>query len=127
MRVKISDGRSTKVRRIIRSVKSINKHARFFDDGSQFWTHDKERNFAFLKMQQYYCNERLRTQGYLLLNDVYEMLGLEQSFVGECIGWIYDKGKYIDFGLKWCHPEDVTHLLEFNVVDEDIRHKIEEL
>jgi hypothetical protein len=57
-------------------------------------------------MQQNFANDRLRAKGHLLLNDVYDSLGLPRTAAGCVVGWV--KGGngqttagdgYVDFGL----------------------------
>ena len=50
-------------------------YAKWFNDSCAGWTNDAENNKMFLKYQESYMNEKLRSQGYLFLNDVYRSLG----------------------------------------------------
>lgn len=82
----------------------IGQYARFFDEFSDYWEKDPEYNLMFLRRQQQYANDRLISRGYLFLNEVYEMLGLEPSKAGQVIGWLYrpNDPKFqncIDFGI----------------------------
>lgn len=82
----------------------IGQYARFFDEFSDFWEKDPEYNLMFLRRQQQYANDRLISRGYLFLNEVYEMLGLEPSKAGQVIGWLYKPNNenfqnYVDFGI----------------------------
>lgn len=109
------------------SLKDISEYARFFDDGSTAWTKDSEKNMYFLKHTQEYANARLQSEGYLFLNDVYDMLGLPRTAVGQCVGWIYDEknpigDNYVDFGIYTMNKnKDFINgyapdvLLDFNV------------
>lgn len=104
-------------------------YAKFFDDGCKGWTKEPELNLVFLKQVQSYANDRLRAQGYLFLNDVYDMLGIHRTQAGQVVGWIYDEknpngDNYIDFGIYDIHKEGArdfvngyerTVLLDFNV------------
>lgn len=104
-------------------------YAKFYDDGCKGWTKDPELNLVFLKQVQSYANDRLRAQGYLFLNDVYDMLGIYRTQAGQVVGWIYDEknpngDNYIDFGIYDIHKEGArdfvngyerTVLLDFNV------------
>lgn len=104
-------------------------YARFFDDGCAGWTKDSEHNLYFLKCQQNYANERLKTRGYLFLNDVYEMLGIPKTKAGQIVGWVYDEknpngDNFVDFGIYDINKErarafvngyERTILLDFNV------------
>jgi hypothetical protein len=79
---------------------------KYNDDGNinDNWTNDPYHNLAFLKAQEHMASDRLRANGYLLLNDVYESLGLPKTKAGMVVGWIYNEknpvgDNYVDFGL----------------------------
>lgn len=104
--VKNEDGSETVVTRTINVVDPNNysEFARIYDDGCNGWTKDPEANLKFLKLQQNYANERLRSRGYLFLNDVYEMLGIPQTKAGYIVGWIFNEkdpvgDNFVDFGI----------------------------
>lgn len=83
---------------------SYSQYARFFDDGCNVWTKDLEYNLVFLKQQEEYATAKLKMQGYLFLNDVYDMLGIPRTKAGQIVGWIYDEehpigDNRVDFGL----------------------------
>ena len=79
--------------------------------------------------QQNYANEKLTAQGYLFLNDVYDMFGIPRTKAGQIVGWIYDEkhpegDNYVDFGIYDMNRESCrnfvngyerTILLDFNV------------
>lgn len=78
--------------------------ARFFDDGCLGWDKNPEYSLMFLNQQQNYANEKLKRQGYLFINDVYEMLGIPKCREGQTHGWVYDEknpigDNFIDFGI----------------------------
>ena len=78
--------------------------ARVFDEGCMGWTKDPQANLMFLKAQQQAATQRLERQGYLFINDVYEMLGFPKTKEGQVAGWIYDKenpigDNFVDFGI----------------------------
>lgn len=119
----------------------INEHsvyARFFDEGCPGWQKDAEYNLMFLRRQQDYANELLRSRGHLFLNEVYDMLGINRSTAGQIVGWIYDEknpigDNYVDFGIYDVSNErkrafvngfERNILLDFNV-DGDIYNLIE--
>lgn len=86
-------------------------------------------NEFFLRAQQELANHMLRANGFLFLNDVYDMLGIEKSVAGQAVGWVYDKNaddhgdNYVDFGVQEVFrkrsdkPGDYekVFLLDFNV------------
>lgn len=104
-------------------------YARLFDDGCLGWTKDPEYNLMFLKDQQRYANDRLKTKGCLFLNEVYDMLGIPRTKAGAVVGWIFDEkhpngDNFVDFGIydtnnkKTCdfvNGYERTILLDFNV------------
>ena len=48
-------------------------YAKFFQEGCNGWTKDPEHNLYFLKCVQAQANDRLKREGYLFLNDVYQI------------------------------------------------------
>ena len=84
---------------------NISEYARFFDAASSNFAKDPEYNMMFLRRQQDYANEMLKSRGHLFLNEVYDLLDIPRSKAGQVVGWIYDKNgntkgdNYVDFGL----------------------------
>lgn len=79
-------------------------YARLFDEtNSRNWNRTHQYNQVFLQAQQNWANDRLRAQGFLLLNDVYEMLGFERSKEGCVVGWVKNNPRggdsFVDFGV----------------------------
>lgn len=79
-------------------------YAKIFDETCMEWTKDPEYNLMFLKKTEAYFNQRLKTRGYVFLNEVYEALDIMPTLAGQSVGWIYDSrdkdgDKYIDFGI----------------------------
>ena len=102
--------------------RGVSEYARWFDDGCVGWTKDPEYNLAFLKAQQNYANNMLRTRGHLFLNEIYDLLGIPRTKAGAIVGWIYgDDNSHVDFGLYSERNQDFingfsrTVLLDFNV------------
>ena len=108
---------------------NVSEYARFFDDGCAGWTKDPEYNLMFLRDQQRYANDLLKSKGHLFLNEVYDLLGIPRTKAGQIVGWIYDEkhpngDNFVDFGLTDIHNARVrdfvngyerTILLDFNV------------
>jgi hypothetical protein len=78
---------------------------------------------------QDFANEKLKAQGYLFLNDVYEMLGIKKCREGQVVGWIYNEknpvgDNFVDFGIynyddprarDFVNGYERVILLDFNV------------
>lgn len=113
-------------------VPSINEksdYARYFDEWCTGWRRDSEYNLMFLKKQEAYANDKLKRQGYLFLNDVYDSLGIPKTRAGHCVGWVYDEKKpngdnHVSFNIYNLHDEqkrdfvngrEYSILLDFNV------------
>ena len=104
-------------------------YARFYDDGCNGWTKNPEDNLYFLKCQENYANDLLKTRGHLFLNEVYDMLGIPRAQAGQIVGWVYDEknpvgDNFVDFGILDLYDEkkrefvngyERTILLDFNV------------
>lgn len=114
-----------------------NEYAKFYDDGCIGWTKDPEQNLKFLLMQQSYANKKLQAQGYLFLNDVYEMLGIHKTKAGFHVGWLYDENNegfgdnFVDFGIydtnnrkkrDFVNGYERVILLDFNVAGDILSH-----
>lgn len=79
-------------------------YAKFFDNQNINWNPQSEYNHLFLSAQQKYANDRLRANGHLFLNEIYESLGFEHTKAGAVTGWIWEPDggigdNYVDFGI----------------------------
>lgn len=111
--------------------KDFSDYARFFDASCQGHTKDPEYNLMYLKQQQAYCNEILKSRGHLFLNEVYDILDIPRTKAGQVVGWLYDKNgnnpngdNYVDFGIydknyepsrRFVNGCEYNILLDFNV------------
>lgn len=78
----------------------LSLYARIFDDGNLNWTNDPVYNLSFLRDVQNVANRIYNEQGFLLLNDVYKMLGFASTSYGCIVGWYKGVGDdIIDFGI----------------------------
>jgi hypothetical protein len=110
-------------------INEYSDYARFFDEGNPNWDKNPEYNLTFLNAQQSYANDLLRARGYLFLNEVYKMIGMEPSVAGQVVGWTYDPDNnntdsYVDFGIfngsravnrDFVNGYEPVILLDFNV------------
>lgn len=128
---KVTDenGKTKTVKETVLTGGEISGYDKFFDECNDNWVRDPESNLWFIVRQQKWANDKFKAQGYLFLNDVYEMLGLEKTKAGQVVGWIFD-GKddigdnYIDFGIedgnspacrRFINGYEPSVLLHFNV------------
>lgn len=119
---------------VVSEVKAVDPnlysdYARFFDESCAAWQNDPEYNLMFLKAQQAYANDLLKARGRLFLNEVYRMLGIDETKAGQVVGWVYDAecpvgDNFVDFGIYDMRKERVRAfvngyepniLLDFNV------------
>ena len=108
---------------------SYSDYARFFDESCAALQNDAEYNLTFLKAQQQYANDLLKARGRLFLNEVYRMLGIDETKAGQVVGWVYNPDNptgdnFVDFGIYNMQRERVRAfvngyepniLLDFNV------------
>lgn len=76
---------------------------RCFDESSRNWNKEMFCNRDFLMCAENYFNQRLRTDGFICVNQVYDWLDVPQCVDGQTWGWIYDP--------------DIVHQINFGVLD----------
>ena len=103
---KEKDGKKTKEDIIVGcDEKELSGYARYFNESNINWTDDPQFNMMFLRQNQNWANDKLISQGYLYLNDVYDALGFPKTKAGQVVGWVYDPknnergDNYVDFGI----------------------------
>lgn len=116
-------GRLKTVKRVDPDAPSM--YARFYDQYSTNWDKNPEYNLAFLRAQQNWVNDLLKSRGHVFLNEVYSELGLPHTKAGAAVGWVVsDEGdNYIDFGIwdgtdkarDFVNGREGSILLDFNV------------
>ncbi len=133
-KVEVVDPKTGKKKKMEKNVagdtpNNYSPYSRFFDETCDGYTKDPQYNYTFLLAQQQYANDLLISKGYLFLNDVYKMIGIEPTKEGQIVGWLYDEkdpngDNFVDFGLTDGHEKDVRRfingyesaiLLDFNV------------
>ena len=124
--------------KVVNPLEQYSPYARFFDNGNPGWEKNAEYNLMYLRKQQQYANDILRTRGHLFLNEVYDMLGIPRCEAGQSVGWWYDESRpkeegdnYVDFGIYNINIEanrdfvngyEPTILLDFNVDGPILEH-----
>lgn len=102
------------------------QYARFFDEYNPYWNKRSDYNLIFLRSQQNYANDMLKSRGHIFLNEVYDLLGIPRSQAGALVGWVLngDGDNYVDFGVYDINNEKARDfvngiepaiLLDFNV------------
>lgn len=128
------NGKEKKVKKTV-DVASIDPqysaYAKIFDETCSEWQKDAEHNLWYLRQQQNYANEKLKANGHLFLNEVYDMLGIPRTKAGQIVGWIYDDknpnhtgDNHVDFGIyniniesnrEFINGYEHSIILDFNV------------
>ena len=120
--------KGSKVEKVTTFGDGSSPYSKVFDAENYNFQNTVEGNGWFIRLIQNHCNDRLRAKGYLLLNDVYRELGMDDTEAGCVVGWMWDSengDQYIDFGC-WKDAErggldpfhvgaDGSILLDFNV------------
>ena len=103
---KEKDGKKTKEEIVVGCDEhELSGYARYFNENNMYWSEDPQYNMMFLRQNQNWANDKLISQGYLYLNDVYDALGFPKTKAGQVVGWVYDPknnergDNYIDFGI----------------------------
>ena len=138
--VETTDENGNKKKETVYVTEKMIKHpySVIFDESNPNWERDSGYNLIFIKNAEDAANRKLRRKGYLFLNDVYDMLGISNTYIGQFAGWVWDPANpkidsYVDFGLyDEMNPQKVAFLqgdeysvvLDFNV-DGNIIDKVE--
>lgn len=110
------DGKKPKKRKqelVVRNVDDEDPFHRIFDECNcphQF-VHNLEENKFFLECWQTRFNQKLKAEGRVFLNDVYQALGFDYLPIGQFVGWVADdvegaKDGFIDFGIDYAYLKD---------------------
>lgn len=90
---------------------------------------NREYAYLFVRAQENYLNHFLQTRGHVLLNDVYDVLGVRRTRLGATHGWAEDAHvrisfeAFVDSNDETPGPLQTKYLLDFNVQG-DILNKI---
>ena len=100
-------GKATTVTKTVEVVDPNAIHSIYsvvFCEGNSGWTRNAELNKVFLIQQQNYANDKLKLNGVLTLNEVYDMIGAPRTAYGQIAGWVYTDDSsigdnFVDFGI----------------------------
>ena len=127
------DGKETTVKKTVEVVDPNTVHSMYsivFCEGNTGWTRNAEMNKVFLIQQQNWANDKLKMNGILTLNEVYDMVGAPRTAYGQIAGWVYTDDSsigdnFVDFGLfdvnneKACdfiNGREKSIILDFNCI-----------
>lgn len=98
------------------------------------WDSNVDICLSALRMKQQYWNDIFRDRGFIFLNEVAKDCGLDQTQAGQVLGWRYEEGKYIDFGIgdysdpqvrRFINGRSDCLVLHFNIDGEyDVNHNL---
>lgn len=101
-----NNGKTKKIKQTVNvgDYMALSQYAKCFDETSNYWEPDASYNLLFLTNMQNEANDKLRLNGHLFLNEVYDMLGFPRTSAGCVVGWILDEtnpdgDNYVDFGI----------------------------
>lgn len=112
------DGNETTVTKTVNVVDPNLAHSIYsipWYEGNTGYTKNAELNKVFLIQQQNHANDKLRLNGILTLNEVYDMLGAPRTAYGQQAGWVYTEDcsagdNFVDFGI---FDPDNPHACDF--------------
>lgn len=138
--VETTDENGNKKKKTVYTSDKMVKHpySVIFDETNPYWERESGYNLVFVKGVEDAANRKLRRKGYLFLNDVYDMLGVPNTYIGQFAGWIWDPAdptidSRVDFGLyddrnpqkvAFLQGDEYSVVLDFNC-DGNIINKIE--
>jgi len=77
-----------------------------FDRHNRNWQDGEGYNYLFLQSQNRYLNDKLKAQGHLFLNEVFDTLGFSRTSKGALEGWI--SPGYIEFVMERYEGGDIA-------------------
>lgn len=138
--VETTDENGNKKKETVYVTEKMIKHpySVIFDESNPNWERDSGYNLIFIKNVEDAANRKLRRKGYLFLNDVYDMLEISNTYIGQFAGWVWDPAdpsidSRVDFGLyddynpqkvAFLQGDEYSVVLDFNC-DGNIIDKIE--
>lgn len=98
-------------------IKDDTKVDIMFNEKCSQWNDDAKLNQLLLLNIETKLNRQLKCYGHVFLNEVYDLLGCKRTPLGAVMGWVYEKGKEIDFGLteEYFKNPTVDVQLHFNI------------
>ncbi len=98
------DGHDTLIKLATEEVEGNGLYMAVFDSRCKEWEDTPMYNITKLHLVEQHMNQKLRWQGHVFLNEVYDALGMDRTKEGSIVGWILDRTPgeadgYIDFNI----------------------------
>lgn len=102
------DGKTKKTKKKVTPVSDYGKY--FAKSTSKYWEDDSNYNEYFISLQEAYANKLLQLpeRKCITLNEVYRLLGLEETDDGMVVGWIYDRDNPVGDNYIQIYAEPTT-------------------
>lgn len=95
------EGNVEKKKMYVREAGSVSVYARPFDESNTNWDPNPHQNLLFLRGMETRATNMLHANGFLFLNEVYDLLGMPRTEAGQYVGWVDGMGDgFVDFGLN---------------------------
>lgn len=97
-----------------------------FDEQNTNWQENETFNRHFLNIQEHNLTDKLRAQGSLMLNEVYDRLDMPRTPTGAVCGWVVghpDSDDFVEFKVLPLHDFHGTLMVDFNVAG-DVHHML---
>jgi hypothetical protein len=104
---KTAEGKTlSKTKKVATQANGLSAYAVIFDEQSHHFTKEPGMNPIIISTRQMQANDKLRAQGHLFLNEVYDLLGLPRTREGSVVGWVWRRenepkngDNYVSFGV----------------------------
>lgn len=93
-------------------------YAGLFDVSNLNFQHNSNLNIHFIRMQENFLTQRLRANGHLFLNEVFDRLGMPRIPIGQEVGWAIPhelSDDFVDIEIIQTHDHLGTLMLDFNI------------
>lgn len=118
------DGKEKKVKKTVGVVdpNKISDYAIIFDETCAGYDRTPDYNEMFLRSQQQWANDKLKANGHLFLNEIYDELGVKRTPAGSVVGWIYNPDEpngdnFVEFIIHQTYKEKDGDLVPVTIVD----------
>lgn len=109
-------------------MEPCSEYGRIFDCTNAHWTANQNRNLVYCKHMLDFCDQVVKARGYLFLNDVYELLGIQRIREGQTMGWTCDGMAEVEdaVSIGFCEPVELNAnvMIDFRNIQENILHAL---